>query len=160
MYCKAFALNIYDKRMNEDCFLNHYTAGKTAGFATGCVFCSVRAFMIRHSRKLALRLKHFARWRKLAQTSLRKPRHYRPACSFCLRNAILRFLFTIKAFMRLSWVNARNCCSNLEKMIYWIAQKRMPPAFMPAAEIFLEGFKESPEKFRNDREKRKTNGNS
>ena len=48
---------------------------KSISFATGCVFCSVRAFMIRHSRKLALRLKHFARRRKSAQTSLRKPRY-------------------------------------------------------------------------------------
>ena len=97
----------HDKRMNESCFLlNYYTAGKTAGLASGCVFCSVRASMIRHSRKLALRLKHFARWRKLARTSLRKPRHYRPACSFCLRNARLRFLFAIKAFMRLSCPNS------------------------------------------------------
>ena len=115
MCCKACALNIYDKRMNEDCFLNHYTAGKTAGFATGCVFCSVRASMIHHSRKLALRLKHFARWRKLARTSLRKPRYYRPACSFCLRNAILRFLFTIKAFMRLSWL-----CSSISSTLLFL----------------------------------------
>ena len=50
---------------------------KSISFATGCVFCSVRAPVIRHSRKLALRLRHFARWRKLARTSLRKPRHYR-----------------------------------------------------------------------------------
>ena len=50
---------------------------KSISFATGCVFCSVRAPVIHHSRKPALRLRHFARWRKLARTSLRKPRHYR-----------------------------------------------------------------------------------
>ena len=31
--------------------------------------------------------------------------------------------------MRMSWANARNCCSNLEKMIYWIAEKSTLPCF-------------------------------
>ena len=88
----------HDKRMNEYCFLlNYYTAGKTAGLASGCVFCSVRASMIRHSRKLALRLKHFARWRKLARTSLRKPHHCRLSCSFVcigMTSGIIFYFFT------------------------------------------------------------------
>lgn len=50
--------------------------------AVGCVFGSIRASMIRRSRKLALRLKHFARRRKSAQISLRKPRHHCLALSF------------------------------------------------------------------------------
>ena len=78
-------------------FFQYANQTKTADFATSCVFCSVRASMIHHSRKLALRLKHFARWRKLARTFLRKPRRYRPACSFCLRNVMLLLIFTVKA---------------------------------------------------------------
>lgn len=64
----------------------------TAGFATSYVFCSVRASIIRHSRKLALRLKHFARWRKLAQTSLRKPRCYRKACSVSIPESAIAII--------------------------------------------------------------------
>ena len=55
--------------------------------------------MICHSRKLALRLKHFARWRKSVRTSLRKPRHYRPACSFVLNNVTWRLIITAEAYI-------------------------------------------------------------
>ena len=55
--------------------------------------------MICHSRKLALRLKHFAQWRKSAQASLRKPRHYRPACSFVLSSVTLRLIVTAESYI-------------------------------------------------------------
>ena len=55
--------------------------------------------MICHSRKLALRLKHFARWQKSVRVSLRKPRHYRPACILGLSSVTLRLIVTAESYI-------------------------------------------------------------
>jgi len=72
--------------------------------------------MICHSRKLALRLKHFARWRKSARTSLRKPRHYRPACSFGLSSVTLQLIITAEAYI--------SSAANLKPLPYYFPPMR------------------------------------
>ncbi len=66
---------VYPDTVRPDTVRFSYAAGRgKAKFVTCCVFCSSRASIIRHSRKLALRLRQFARWRKSARVSRRKPR--------------------------------------------------------------------------------------
>ena len=50
-------------------------------------------------RKPALRLKHFAQWRKSARASLRNPRHYRPACILGLSSVTLRLIVTAESYI-------------------------------------------------------------
>ncbi len=67
-------------------------------------------------RKLALRLKHFAQWRKSARASLRKPRHYRPACSFVLSSVTLQLIITAEAYI--------SSAANLKPLPYYFPPMR------------------------------------
>ena len=67
-------------------------------------------------RKLALRLKHFAQWRKSARASLRKPRHYRPACSFGLSSVTLQLIITAEAYI--------SSAANLKPLPYYFPPMR------------------------------------
>ena len=97
-------------------------------------------------RKLALRLKHFAQWRKSARASLRKPRHYRPACSFVLSSVTLQLIITAEAYI--------SSAANLKPLPYYFPPMRQekfsvtlkwnkkifPPEFATSSSISKQKF--------------------